>query len=1367
MSRRNYKVYADIGLDSNRLTRFLTILDTGAGPNFISRAELPDEVDGLIRHGPLPDICDANSNPLDMIGTVKLPVRLGHFLCLVEFIVCRSLAASAILGADYCDRFVEAIRPKKKLVELEDGSTIPIVRRPHRRTPRMAPLPPDMEYPDKNGRISPTVKMAESITIEPHNQAWVKVTTKRRGLVILQPSPKLYATHALVCTNGVVSVEPNIPFHILVANFSDSPKKLVRNQNVATVLPHPRFVVPTQITAGDVVGLAELVPSDSTTTKQSSDVDEGSTLVSTRNQPSASELDLSHVPEVHRLRLRRLLLKYDGMWDGKLGEINVVKHRIDLKPGSKPSMQRPYRAGPKSREFVNKEVENMLHKGVISPVQSEWASPVVIVPKSDGSLRFCVDYRKLNAMTVRDTYPLPRMDECIDSLGDAKIFSTLDCNSGYWQVPIHPEDKEKTTFTSHAGTYCFNRMPFGLMNAPATFQRTLDVLLNKYNWKSCLVYLDDVIIFSEDIETHFKDVDNILGTLSRAGISLKLKKCEWFTKSVKYLGHIITPGHLSINAAHTESFRELRHPRTISELRSFLGLCNVYRRFIPNFSHIAAPLNALLKKGMPTNLEPFGDSESAAFDSLINAVLSPPVLSLPKRDLSFSVDTDASDYQLGAALFQADESGDRKPLGFWSRSLAPAERNYSTSEKECLAVVWAVQILRPYLQGVPFVVHSDHAALRWLMEIAEPSGRLMRWRLRLGDFDFRIEYKKGNKNTQADALSRLKTLGETVVPIDEDIPCFPSTTPDEESLTQGCTAESVPDHSDHVVLAAEESREPPLVPITRDELVYEQTNDKDCRNIVARLARGEGLPFAVDDQGILFRTTAGDQQIYIPRPLRDRVLRLSHYSKLSGHPGGRRLYHFLRRSFYWPSMAVDCYGVAKNCPSCARNRVLLRKHQKEMKLFPATAPLEFVTIDTLGELIRTPRGNRFLLVITDRFSKIVRTVPLKSISAESVAKAFVTHWVMVYGPPLWLLSDNGKQFTARFFQHVCRILGIENLFTTTYHPQCNGQVERFNRTILAGLRHFIGDHPKEWDMYSDSLTYAYNTQVHRSTNCSPFELVLSRAPPPLAIAPMPQGTLGESPKQYYMKWKLWLQHLISGAGAQLKDTQRRYQRNFNSRLRLPKSTLKPGAYVFIRKEFFNEGTRKHKLATIAGRPFKIVLISDSTVVVRIGEEEERISLDRVVEAPVPLEELSSQVMEPSTGRKAQEAPGEGTAHSEPENPLQSATLSRNLTQGATTVTIPAEVVSRYEPNRPLNTNMRVDVERSTHSAETEEFVVESIVDYRVKRGAHQYRVRWYGYQPGEDTWEPPHHLPRSHLIRFHRKQRTTPPPGSMEGALVG
>ena len=1468
MARRNYKVYANIGVTVPLMQRMLAILDTGAGPNFIRRSELPKGSEAFMASGPLPNICDANNNPLRTIGMTKLPVRLGRLLVRVEFIVCDTLAAPVILGADYCDKFVEAIRPRQKLVELEDGSSVPITRRPMKRVGSVKSLPFHPEDSKSEGRLSPKVKAATTTVIPPESQRFVLVTSVRCGLLVVQPHTPLYDRHGLCATNGVVQVEPSRPFHLLVANLTQFPRRIQKNQIVATVLPHPTAALPTPIMFGEVLGVLD----DKDPEDQGANA-KGPTPVAGDAGPTKFEdLDLEHVPEGARDRLRQTLKKYASMWDGSLGEIKTVEHHIDLSPGTRPMAQAPYRAGPKAREIEQMEVNRMLDAGVIEPAQSAWASPVVLVPKPDGSLRFCVDYRRLNAATIRDIYPIPRMDECIDSLGDANIFTTLDCNSGYWQIPVSPEDRDKTAFTCHSGLYRYKRMPFGLTNAPATFQRTLDILLSPFRWRSCLVYLDDVIVFSKNIDQPLAQVDEILQVLKNAGISLKLKKCSFCTDTVTYLGHIIRPGQLSIDKTRVSALREAKYPRTQTQLRSFLGLCNVYRRFVKDFAKKAHPLNALLRKGRPGDLESFGEKEKAAFKALVDEIIEPPILALPRRGLPYSIDTDASKYQLGAALFQTHLNEERKPIGFFSRTLIDAELNYSVSEQECLAVVWALTTLRPYLQGENFIVHTDHSSLRWLMNINDPSGRLMRWRLRLSEFDFEVQYKKGKANTQADALSRLQTLGETTASVDDAIPCFIIGDPDVES-SEGKTEDFGPCDA---ILALGHEDEDQLEPITPEELLREQSRDPFCQGIRSRLEDGERIPFSTDTAeggGLLTRTSSERNQIVIPPPLRERILKISHYARTSAHPGGRRLYTSLRRDFYWPSMAMDCYAVARSCTSCARNRIKLRKNSKEMTLFPAHAPLEFVAIDILGELITSRRGYRYLLVITDRFSKLTRTVPLKRITAATVATAFVHHWVFTYGPPIKLLSDNGSQFTSKFFQNVCRILGVNNVFTTTYHPQTNGQAERFNRTILAALRHYVADHPRDWDLFTGAITFAYNSQVHRTTNLAPFELVLARAPKSLAVQAQPVLEEFNSARQYHLKWQSWLSSLMTTARKSLHKEQARYKRNFDARLRKPAYEVPVGSYVFLRKEFVDKKESKHKLSPVATGPYRVAEVNKDTVVIIDGTMHERVSRDRVELAPNPIDQprwSPSPALEgPASNTEIATRPlirtprvmarlhpagicrdgpaqrglvdlqgpvsdtsrrAEGPVASwpledalrEPEingksssslrqSPEQETTVSgdgsspvtrpprenvfqpldrssgAHPSQGGTEseLPLPTGTEGPEPPPRLTRSQTRAQYNRANAHAlsakETpplappstppddpaREYVIDKIVEHEEDGDGNLFlKVRWYGYEPKDDTWQLVSTLPRSKVVQYYSRQRL-PLPEQVEDAIAG
>ena len=511
----------------------------------------------------------------------------------------------------------------------------------------------------------------------------------------------------------------------------------------------------------------------------------------------------------------------------------------------------------------------MLEAKVIEPAQSEWANQVILVPKQDEKIRFRVDYRKLNALEVKDTYPLPRMDAFLDLLGHAKVFSTLNCNSGYWQIPIASDDQDKTTFNCHAGTYRFTRMPFGLCNAPATFQRVIDILLMRYRWKTCLVYIDYIIIFSKNMEDHLCQVDEILQVLRDVGGTLRLAKCNFFTESVNYLGHAIRPGLLQVGDKSLDAIGEAKPPTTPTQVRSFLGLCNVYKRFVPSFVHISAPLVSLTTNDAPDHIPSLTAQQLQAFETLKNALIHAPIIHLPRSGLTYIVDTDASNAQLGCALFQKHEVGVRHPIGYWSRVLTKSELNYSMSEKECLTVVWALTMVRPYLERKKFVLNTDHQALTWLCAIADnqTTGRLIRWRFRLKEFDYMSNYVKGTSNRVADALSRLSTNGDITLQVDEEILFFFGKVLDDNDDTHSSFANM---HSSRTMLSVEEG----IDPIKLEEFVLEQAKDAFCSMKRTEMDREANSHFKLNEEGPVVRVSPfkGAEQIYVPRSLRARLL---------------------------------------------------------------------------------------------------------------------------------------------------------------------------------------------------------------------------------------------------------------------------------------------------------------------------------------------------------------------------------------------------------------------------------------------------------------------------------------------------------------
>ena len=483
------------------------------------------------------------------------------------------------------------------------------------------------------------------------------------------------------------------------------------------------------------------------------------------------------------------------------------------------------------------------------------------------------------------------------------------------------------------------------------------------------------------------------------------------------------PGQLGVATENTNAFEHATFPRNATQVRSFLGASNVYRRFVKNFSGIAKPLNAMLKKDARPTWDDPKPEVVEAFDTLKRKLISPPILALPKKDRPYMIDTDASAYQLGATLLQQQDPSNPKewvPVGYWSKTLNSAEQNHSATERECYSVVCAVTTLRPYIEGQKSVVRTDHDSLRWLLTLKDPSARLIRWRLRLSEFDFEIQYRAGRVHQVPDTLSRLLTpVGSDDRPVDDDVPTFGdhdvlavtraskrSSTANDTDANKGNPTTDEPasqpakrysHHDDEVtddvldealdvfdIGIAEQTYEtidvvPADVPakITIGEILEAQKTDSFCQTVLARQSKRIDSAFFKGPDGLLRRhhpREAGIEQIVLPETLRPRVLQLAHYAKLSGHPGQTRMYYHVRRTYYWPYMAADIFATVRNCTTCAKNRLKLRKRTNPLKLFPATKPLASLCIDIFGPLTKSKKGNVFLLVTTYRFTKLTRVV---------------------------------------------------------------------------------------------------------------------------------------------------------------------------------------------------------------------------------------------------------------------------------------------------------------------------------------------------------------------------------------------------------
>jgi hypothetical protein len=454
-------------------------------------------------------------------------------------------------------------------------------------------------------------------------------------------------------------------------------------------------------------------------------------------------------------QLKLLLIRYSKLFatnDNDLGRTTLVQH--DIETGDCPPIRQPPRRipGGQLKEF-EQELDRMLAAGVIEPGQSPWASPVVLVRKKDGSVRFCVDYRRLNAATTFDAYPIPRIDETLEALGGTRYFSTLDLLSGYWQVGLTEKARQKAAFTTRNGLFLWNVMPFGLCNAPATFERLMETVLRGLQWKECLVYLDDVVVFARNEQEMLARLDAVFARLSAAGLKLKPRKCSLFARETEYLGHIVSEAGIRVNPDKVSAVRDWPVPQTKSEVRSFLGTASYYRRFVRDFATIAAPLHHI--SSVKATWE-WQEQHQRAFDELKAVLSTAPVLAFPLPDAPYVMDTDASLTGIGAVLSQVVE-GKEMVLGYWSRSLSKEERNYCVTRRELLAVVEAFEHFHCYIYGRKFRVRTDHSSLTWLLNFREPKDQIARWLQRLGVYanQYTMEHRPGAKHGNADGLSRI------------------------------------------------------------------------------------------------------------------------------------------------------------------------------------------------------------------------------------------------------------------------------------------------------------------------------------------------------------------------------------------------------------------------------------------------------------------------------------------------------------------------------------------------------------------------------------------------------------------------------------
>ncbi|GKA42577.1 reverse transcriptase domain-containing protein [Tanacetum coccineum] len=773
----------------------------------------------------------------------------------------------------------------------------------------------------------------------------------------------------------------------------------------------------------------------------------------------------------------------------KLSDIKGIdpsfcSHKILLEEDYKPSVQNQRRVNPKIHDVIKKEVEKLLDAGLIYPISdSPRVSPVHCVPKKGGMTvvknddnellptrlvtgwRVCIDYRKLNEATCKDHFPLPFMDQMLERLAGNEFYCFLDGFSGYFQIPIDPKDQEKTTFTCPYGTFAYRRMPFGLCNAPGTFQRCMMAIFHDMIEKTMEVFMDDFSIFGDSFDTCLTNLDKMLKRCEDTNLALNWEKSHFMVKEGIVLGHKISKKGIEVDKAKIEVIAKLPHPTTVKGIRSFLGHAVFYRRFIKDFSKISRPMTHLLEKNTPFV---FSEDCILAFHTLKKKLTEAPILIAPDWDRPFELMCDASDYAIGAVLGQRIEKY-FQPIHYASKTMTEAETNYTTTEKEMLAVVYAFEKFRSYLIMNKSVVYTDHSALKYLFKKKDAKARLLRWVLLLQEFDFDVIDTRGAENYAADHLSRLENPHENVFDPKEINETFPL-----ETLNAISSYQNTPWFADIANYHAGK--------FIKKGMTTQQKNKffKDIKHYFW----DDPYLFRVCADQIIRRCVFGQQAL--------EILKACHEGPTGGHHSAnitaRKVFD---AGFFWPTIYKDAFDLVKTCDACQRQGKISQRDEMPQTAIQVCEIFDIWGIDFMGPF-PTSRGNRYILVAVDYLSKWVEAKALPTNDARVVVK-FLKTLFSRFGTPRAIISDRGTHFCNDKFARVMTKYGVTHRLSTPYHPQTSGQVEVTNRGLKRILERAVGENRASWSDKLDDALWAFRTAYKNPIGCTPYKLVYGKA----------------------------------------------------------------------------------------------------------------------------------------------------------------------------------------------------------------------------------------------------------------------------------
>jgi transposase InsO family protein len=1159
------------------------ILDTGSGTTIIHHRFLKQiQHDGF---RPIPSsYSSANGTTLAILGEVDLNIKINNILTTITAAVATCLVTDLLLGTDWINKYVTSLDIINQTLNIHDThgqcTNTPLIRL-------------------FNSSTSSPVTLSNSVTIPKHSTCTVsvKIPSVNNAMACFESSSKLN-TKPFFIPDALINIK-NHQSIISITNYTDHSYTVPHNTCIGTVS-----------TSSIICTMCSSISSASHSSSDTSNFNSCSTYTCyvchdvflTNNdlhrhlREKCYPVELRHqintltshiTDSTHRTHIQDLLWEYGKLFDIRNpSKINfTLEHAIDTGQ-NRPVYTTPYRRSPKDHEILTEQTLKLLNQNTIESSTSPWCSPVVLVKKKDGGTRFCVDYRKLNDITVKDSFPLPRIDDIFDQLSQSIYFTKLDFKNGYFQIPLAPADRPKTAFSTRDNHYQFTVLPQGVKNGPPTFQRIVNQILGPARWKYCLAYIDDILIFSQTLDDHILHLNEVFQLLHSFNFRLSVEKCTIAAEHIDYLGHHIHRGQIRPSIDNVRDLLESPVPSTPQEIFRFVKAAEYFRKFIPNFSRLAAPLyqyspssNNLttVSSSIPLTLSP---TEQAAYDQLKHILSTDLVLQLPNYDLPFKIQTDASQIGIGAVLLQTYSEGDR-PVCYLSKKFSPTQQRWAVIEQECYAIVVAIEQWRHYLHGRHFTIESDHKPLESFTIKSQLNDKCERWRLKLQSYDFTVRHISGASNTMADFLSR-SPANSTVPDLDSDIqPTFISTATQTDNnfflnpsispsinmvVTRSRAKQSLVSTSDNNTSTTPTSNSSidssiPTSFSTSNDLRINFTGDlsilKDAqqldpttKHIIRNLHTSQYANSYLLSDGLLMHKHFNYKPVpYVPPgPIRNDIMKIYHDTPANGaHFGRDKTIHKIKTRYYWNTMRSDITNYIKSCFRCNQNNPVRRKPPGHLKpIEPPEGVWQLLAMDFHGPISPiSQRGNKYIISLTDVLSKFVIAKAVRDCTADTAARFIQEEVICKYGTPKCILTDNGTHFTSNMMNQLFKRLGIVHLFSTPYHPQTNGQIERFNSTMDSKIASLSNSSRSDWDNQLPYVIFNYNTSSHSTTNTIPFELMYGRSPV-LPCDPQDPMVSLQIDSQHVTKLHQHISYLTTTAQHHLRSAQKTYKTRFDA-----------------------------------------------------------------------------------------------------------------------------------------------------------------------------------------------------------------------------